>query len=134
MNAPIVIFAFNRSEPLRRLIDSLKECKEAIDSDLFVFVDGARSIAEAEKVKQVQELVKSVGGFKTVNYQFSSVNEGLGISIINGVREVLSKYGTVIVLEDDLIVQPNFLQFMNDALNRYENNEKVFSIWDIRIR
>ena len=37
----------------------------------------------------------------------------------------VNRYGKVIVLEDDLIVAPSFLQFMNDALETYKDEPKV---------
>lgn len=37
----------------------------------------------------------------------------------------INRYGRVIVLEDDLVVAPHFLQFMNDALETYRDEERV---------
>lgn len=83
---------------------------------------------ETEKVTSVQEYVKTISGFKSLTYTFSKENKGLGPSIIAGVTEVIRKYGRAIVLEDDLIVQPNFLAFMNQGLEKYQSEEKIFSI------
>ena len=128
--APIIIFAFNREAPLRRAVLSLLGNEEAKDSDLFIFVDGARveKTGELDAVKSVQEFVKSIKGFKSLYYEFSTQNKGLGPSIISGVTKVINQYGRAIVLEDDLVLSKNFLSFMNEGLNLYENNEKVFSI------
>lgn len=128
--SPIIVFAFNRPSALKNTIESLLQNKEAKDSDLFVFVDGPRANKkrEAEKVKDVQEYVKTIRGFKNVHYTFSNQNKGLGASIIQGVTTVINKYGKAIVLEDDLIFATNFLAFMNQGLERYEKEEKVFSI------
>lgn len=41
---------------------------------------------------------------------------------------MINKFGRVIVLEDDLSVQPNFLAFMNQGLEKYEDVDKIFSI------
>lgn len=83
--APIIIFAFNRLEPLKATVSSVLRNTEAAESDLFVFVDGARhgKEGEAEKVKAVQEYVKAIVGFKSVTVHFSEVNKGLGPSIIS---------------------------------------------------
>lgn len=128
--APIILFAFNRLEPLKNTVASLLENDEAKECLLYVFVDGARQQNEGEvqKVKQVQEFVKSIKGFKNLHYQFSNENKGLGPSIISGVTEIINKYGKAIVLEDDLVFTENFLQFMNQGLARYEKEDKVFSI------
>lgn len=57
-----------------------------------------------------------------------SINCGLANNIIDGVTSVINEYGKVIVLEDDLVVSPYFLKYMNDALNMYENEEEVVCI------
>lgn len=128
--APIVVFAFNRLEPLKACIVSLQRNNEAAESNLIVFVDGPRQSKEGEKekVEAVREYVKSITGFKSLNYHFSDINKKLGPSIIAGVTEVMSQYGKAIVVEDDLIVARNFLSFMNQGLDRYEKEKSVFSI------
>lgn len=130
MQAPIIVFAFNRLEALRNTIASLLRNSEAIESDLFIFVDGARTNkeGEAEKVSAVQDFVKSITGFRSLHYSFSESNKGLGPSIIAGVSDIINRYGRAIILEDDLVVAPNFLAFMNQGLERYENCPEVFSI------
>lgn len=128
--APIILFAFNRLDALKNTIRSLLQNEEAKSSDLYVFVDGPRSNkpGENEKVKEVQEYVKSIEGFKSLHYTFSEKNKGLGDSIIAGVSQVINQYGKAIVLEDDLVFAKNFLSYMNQGLDRYEKEDKVFSI------
>lgn len=130
MLAPIIIFAFNRPEALKNTIHSLLQNEEAKDSDLYIFVDGARpnKAGEVEKVQAVQDIVKRITGFKSIHYTFSEKNKGLGNSIIQGVTQVINQYGKAIVLEDDLVFANNFLSYMNQGLERYEKEEKVFSI------
>lgn len=130
MLSPIIIFAFNRPEALKNAIHSLLQNEEAKDSDLYVFVDGARlnKAGEAEKVQAVQDIVKKITGFKSIHYTFNEKNKGLGNSIIQGVTQVINQYGKAIVLEDDLIFATNFLSYMNQGLEQYEKEEKVFSI------
>lgn len=128
--APIVVFGFNRPDALKNTISSLLRNKEAKDSDLFVYVDGPRigKEGEREKVEEVKEYVKSISGFKSLRYTFAEKNKGLADSIIGGVSEVINQYGKVIVLEDDLVLMPNFLNFMNQGLEFYENNQSVMSV------
>lgn len=128
--APIVVFGFNRPDALKNTIASLLNNEEAKFSDLFVFVDGPREgkMGEKEKVKEVREYVKSITGFKSLHYTFSEKNKGLADSIIRGVSQVINQYDRVIVLEDDLVLMPNFLNFLNQGLDYYENNQKVMSV------
>lgn len=128
--APIIVFAFNRLEPLKAMVASVLRNSEAAECDLFIFVDGARPHKDGEehKVRAVGEYVKTIQGFKSVTTCFSDVNKGLGPSIIAGVTEVINRYGRAIVLEDDLILSQNCISFMNQGLDRYESESKVFSV------
>ncbi len=129
--APIIVFVYNRADHFIETYNALAACKEAKDSELFIFSDGAKNDAGKEKVNKVRAAVNNVrnsGDFKSVTVTESPVNKGLAASIISGVTDVINKYGKVIVVEDDCKVSPFFLSFMNKALNYYENNKKVGSI------
>lgn len=130
MNAPIILFAFNRPKALMNAINHLLENSEACESDLYVYVDGPRLNNESDivRVEEVKEIVAKIEGFRSCNIKCASENLGLSSSIILGVSEVINKYGKVIVLEDDLCVTTNFLAFMNQGLGKYENVNRVYSI------
>ena len=128
--APIVIFGFNRLEPLKACVEALLANSEAKDTDLFVFVDGPRegNPDEAKKVAKVRDYAASITGFLSLHTYFSDVNKKLGPSIIAGVSKVLDQYERAIVMEDDLVCGKNYLSFMNQCLDYYENKENVFSV------
>ena len=129
--APIIVFVYNRADHFIQVYNALSACKEAKDSDLFIFSDGAKNEAGKEKVNEVRTAVAAIkdsGDFKSVTVAESPVNKGLAASIIAGVTEVINKYGKAIVVEDDCKVSPFFLSFMNNALDYYENNKKIGSI------
>ena len=129
--APIVIFVYNRADHFIETYNALAACKEAKDSDLFIFSDGAKNEAGAAKVNEVRTAVaeiKDTGDFKSVTVTESPVNKGLAASVIAGVTEIINQYGKVIVVEDDCKVSPLFLGYINGALDYYENNRKIGSI------
>lgn len=130
MLAPIVLFAFNRLKPLMACVNSLLLNAEAAESDLIVFVDGPRASkeGEAEKVVAVRKFVSGIKGFKSIETHFSDTNRGLGISLISGITEVMNRYGRAIIVEDDLNCSSNFLSFLNQGLDYYQNMKRVFSI------
>lgn len=130
MNSPLILFAFNRLEAVRRTVESLLQNTEAADSDLYVFVDGPRDHVptDRDKVGAVQEYVKTIQGFKQVTCTFAEKNKGLGASVIAGVTQVIRQYGRAIVVEDDLYCGKNFLAYMNQGLERYADNKEVFSV------
>ena len=125
MLAPILLFVYNRPEHTRRLIASLKANAEAAESMLFIYSDYARSEADRSEVEEVRRYVRHINGFKSVCLIERAENWGLARNIIDGVTAQVNAYGRVIVLEDDLVVAPHFLRFMNDALDVYQDEERV---------
>lgn len=129
--APIALFAYNRPELTLNTLEHLAQNKEVADSRLFIFCDGPKPNATLEQLKriaQVQEVIRSKQWCRDVHIEQSTKNKGLANSIIAGVTNVVNQFGRLIVLEDDLIVSPYFLQYMNDALQLYENEDKVLAI------
>lgn len=126
--APILLFVFKKIDPLKRTIDSLKLNPLSIQSELIIFSDQGISEADKECVSIVRRYLKTIQGFKSIIIYEAQSNLGLANSIISGVNKVFDKYNRVIVLEDDLLLSTNFLQYMNQALDFYENNSSIFSI------
>jgi hypothetical protein len=126
--APIALFVYNRPEHTRRTLNYLQKNLLADESRLFIFSDGAKTDTDNAKVEQVRHLVKGITGFKSVKVIESKQNRGLADAIIAGVTQLVNEYGKVIVFEDDLLSSPYALQYFNDALKRYANEEKVMHI------
>lgn len=126
--APICLFTYNRPSETIQTVEALKNNYLAYDSELFIFSDGPKNDLAKDKVNAVREFLKSVNGFKSITVFESKTNKGLADSIIEGVTKIINQYDKVIVLEDDLVTTPNFLDFMNQALNFYCEDGSVFSI------
>lgn len=125
--APIALFVYNRAEHTRRTLSFLQKNNLAEESRLFIFSDGARP-GEEENVNAVRTLAKSVTGFKSVEVIERPHNFGLANSVIDGVSRLCSTYGRAIVLEDDVISSAYTLEYFNDALNKYQDIEKVMHV------
>jgi GR25 family glycosyltransferase involved in LPS biosynthesis len=126
--APICLFTYNRFSETKQTVEALKKNPLAKESDLFIFSDGSKNNETSEKVKKVRHYLKSVKGFKSVNLFISEGNKGLAKSIIEGVSKIFESFDTVIILEDDIETHPNFLNFMNEALDFYKNDKSIQSI------
>ena len=128
MNAPIVLFVYNRPYHTRMTVEALQKNKLASESELFIYSDGVKDTQNYQRVQDVRDYIRTIDGFKTVKIIEREKNLGLANSIIDGVTTIVNQYGSIIVLEDDLVTSPYFLQYMNDALNIYEYNSSVISI------
>lgn len=126
--APITLFVYNRPGHTRRTIDALKQNKLAQESDLVIFSDAPKTEVQADKIREVRQYIRQIDGFKSVSIVERASNLGLANSIIDGVTSIVNKYGRIIVLEDDMVTSPYFLTYMNEALERYANDDRVVSI------
>lgn len=129
--APIVLFVYNRPEHTLRTLESLAKNTLAKDSSLYIFADGPKKDSSLETLTKIEETRKQLRlkkWCKEVYIIESETNKGLANSIIDGITDIINKYGRIIVLEDDIVTTPGFLQYMNDALDCYESESKVMHI------
>ena len=123
--APILLFTYNRLTHTRRCLEALSKNTLASQSELFIYSDGAKDDTQRTAVEEVRRYLRTIQGFKQITLIKRSKNWGLARNIIDGVTTQANHFGKVIVLEDDLVVAPHFLQFMNDALETYKDEPKV---------
>lgn len=127
-HAPIILFVYNRVFHTKETLKSILANKEAVDTDLYVYADGPKRSEDKASVEKVRSLFQGLQGFKSVTVREREKNFGLAQNIIAGVTEVIAQHDKAIVLEDDLVLSPHFLRFMNENLDRYQANHTVGSI------
>lgn len=126
--APIILFAFKRPDEVRQTIAALRANYLAAQSELYVFADGPRRPDEEAKVAATRVVLDQITGFKAVHRFYSPHNIGCAESVIAGISRVLRQHPAAIVVEDDIITSPNFLDFINQGLYQYADNPAVFSV------
>lgn len=123
--APILLFTYNRLSHTMRCVEALKNNGLSANSPLYIYSDAAKDSMQGQAVEEVRGYLHTITGFKSVTIIEREFNWGLANNVIDGVTAMTKKYGRVIVIEDDLVVAPYFLQFMNDALEVYKDETKV---------
>ena len=123
--SPVVLLVYNRPDHTLRAIRSLQANAEAVQTELYIYADAAKTEADAGRVAQVRSLIQRVEGFGQVHLVLRDHNYGLARNVIDSVTTVVNAHGRVIVVEDDLVVAPYFLRFMNDALDTYQDEPRV---------
>jgi hypothetical protein len=129
--APVAIFVYNRPEHSKKTIEALSENRLAKETDVFIFSDAAKNEMSIEAVENTRKIIETISYrklFKSIEIIKASTNKGLADSVISGVTKIIDKFGSVIVVEDDLISSKDFLQYMNRALKYYKNNKSIWSI------
>jgi hypothetical protein len=122
------MFAYSRPAHTQKTLDALKRNLLAPETNLIVYLDAPKSLDLKAKSDLVKNIIRSAHGFKSIKLIERPENFGLAKNIIEGVTEVCNQYGRAIVLEDDIETSEYFLTFMNDGLNFYRDDKRVYSI------
>lgn len=126
MKIGVAIFTYKRSYHTEKVLTALKNNK-VLPEKLFLFQDGLKDSDNDDEWNKVNTLIKSVDWCDN-EVIVSKRNKGLADSIEFGVDYVFMHYDMIVVLEDDCIPHPEFMTFMVQALNRYQNDKKVYSV------
>lgn len=126
--SPVILFTYNRLEETKKTIEKLIKTDLSNETNIYIYSDGPKNLDSKESVKNVREYLKGLSKYKNIKIIYSKENKGLAKSVIEGVTEVINRYGKVIVLEDDLLVSKDFLIYMNEALDIYKTRDDIWSI------
>jgi hypothetical protein len=129
--SPIVLFVYNRPWHTEQTLEALAKNELADQSTLYVFADGPKPGASGEDLKKIEDtraVIRKRAWCKEVILNESDHNKGLANSVIEGVTQVVNQHGKVIVLEDDIITSPYFLQYLNEGLEMYQESKNVIAI------
>lgn len=126
--APVVVFAYRRPRHLEKVLKALMGQPEAGETQLILFLDGARGSSDRSDVAAVKKVAEETKGFRDVRICTAEKNKGLARSITEGVGTVCREHGEAIILEDDIVPLPGFLSFMNEALGKYQDDRNVMQI------
>ncbi len=126
MKIATTLFTYNRSYHTEKVISGLKR-NTMLPLKLYVFQDGLREEDDICEWKKVNALIHAIDWCdKEVNV--SNENKGLANSILSGINYVFNDYDAVIVLEDDCVPTPNYIDFMTQCFEKYVNDERIYSI------
>ncbi|HYP15788.1 MAG TPA: hypothetical protein VEQ65_01145 [Opitutus sp.] len=129
--APVALFVYNRPDHTRQTLEALSRNRLAADTALYVFSDGPKPTASAsdrQRIAETRSLVCSRRWTRSTTLIEAETNRGLADSIVSGVRHVLGEHERVIVLEDDIVTSPGFLEFMNQGLDLYAAEPRVMHV------
>lgn len=137
--APVLIPTLNRYEHFRKCIESLSRCTWADQTEVFVALDYPPSEKYVEGWKKNKQYLENCGdlGFKKLHVIYRDHNYGTWQPGDEGnhrslIREIEKQFDRYITSEDDNVFSPNFLEFMNKGLERFEDDEKVLCLCAFR--
>ena len=123
MKPAIIVVGYNRPNSLKRILNSINKAHyKTEDITLIISLDKANN--EEEVVKVAENFFWKHG--QKIIRRFSE-RQGLRNHILQ-CGDLSNKYGSVIIIEDDLLVSPDYYEYTSSALQFYENEECVTGI------
>ena len=123
MKPTIVVVAYNRPTALRRLLASLAELRDVVAVPLVISIDAGGS--QFAYVLAVAEQFKWLFGEKRVIVQERPL--GL-IDHVFACGDLVDEFGTIMLLEDDLVLSPMAYQYAAAALDFYATDSQIAGI------
>jgi hypothetical protein len=111
-----------------RALASLASCERIQASHVVVYCDGPRGEEDCAEVEATRAVVRTWAPRLEAEVVERPVNLGLARSIVDGVTDLCERFGRVIVVEEDLVLDPGFVRYMLEALDLYQDDPRVFQV------
>ena len=124
MKIPVLIIGYARPEGVLRILESLK----SYDANIYVFIDGDKKKETRPKKHEFENIISnyiSNHSNKNLRYQFRSENVGAAVNVINSIDSCFENEEHLIILEDDLIIGSDFLDFIELSIPVMEANKNI---------
>ena len=132
--APVIIPTLNRYNHFRQCLESLERCTGSENTDVYVGLDYPPAEKYVEGWKEIDDYLKvkeKNNGFRMLIVIRHNSNCGVLKNNSNSDRLmsiVQEQYDRYIFSEDDNIFSPNFLEYINKGLKKYEKDNRVVAI------
>ena len=125
---PLALLSYDRPAHVRLALEALSRCDRIEECCLHIFCDGPAAPSVEAGVQATRQEVKAWAGRLGAVVVERDRNLGVAGSVVTAVTDLCARYGRVIVLEDDFVVSPDFVDFMLQALDRYADEANVYQI------
>ena len=104
-----------------------------MDLDIHFFIDGPKSDNDKQQQVYVNKIIEAFAErHSNCTVHFAKTNQGLRKSVILGLQSIFSKYSSMIMVEDDLILSSDFLEYMKLLLETFADDPRIGSISGFR--
>lgn len=132
--APVLLITFNRPAYTQRALEVIANANPSI---LFVFQDSPRNNvpSDFEKCEQVRHVIDSVSANANfiINKHYSTTNLGCGPGPATAISWFFDNVDKGIIIEDDAIPHPEFFNYAEEMLARYEDDPSVMAIGSMNV-
>ena len=119
---------FIRPESFARVFEQVRLARP---SKLFLYQDGPREGRDEDMVKitECRRIVEEgIDWDCEVHRNYQEFNVGCDPSMYNAITWMFSQVDKGMILEDDIVPSQSFFPFCKELLDRYENDNRVFTI------
>ena len=127
VDAAVAIVFFNRDDTLKEVF---KRISQARPSELFLIQDGPRENNENDKadIEKCRAVCANIDWECKVHRNYAEKNMGCGTRVATGIDWVFENVESAIILEDDCVIEPSFIRFAAELLEKYKDDERVTMI------
>lgn len=127
IETPVAYFVYNRPKHVAKTFEAIRSARPGM---LFLIADGPKdnSESDSEKCREVRTILENIDWPCKVFRNYAERNLGLKARISSGLDWVFSEVDRAIILEDDCLPHPDFFDFCDSLLHKYETDDRVWVI------
>lgn len=128
--APILIPTLCREKHFIALMQSLINNPWARYTEVYVAVDYAIDNRYERGRKEILKYLETIGNatFKRIHVIKREKNYGAFDNIDNLQNAIVEQYDRFISIPDDMVVAPNFIEYMDRCLEKYEKSQDIVAV------
>lgn len=128
MKPAIVAIGYNRAESIKRLLNSLNNAiYDCDDIKLIISIDHSKKENDQKNLEVLEAANSFVWNHGDKEVIYREKNMGLRPHVL-ACGDLANKYGSIIMLEDDIFVSPVFYKYACQALNFSRDKEYISGI------
>tara|TARA_B000000557_G_C20743689_1_gene429730 strand:- start:1 stop:906 length:906 start_codon:yes stop_codon:yes gene_type:complete len=122
MSRPIAVYAYNRPDYLKQVLESLKP--QVKDAEVFLFQDGPRIMTDDKlKVKESVSVFQEYFPDQTVLE--SECNLGVAFNQKRARNFMLDRHESAIFIEDDIFINEYYIEQLNLLMDKFQDEKDV---------
>ncbi len=127
LTVPVLIIAFNRPDVTAKTFEYIRAAKP---EKLYIAIDGPRPEKPGEEkiVEEVKSILQNVDWPCETHYKYNETNKGAEVTVSSAISWVFETEEYVIILEDDIIAPLSFLNFAQEMLIKYKDDERIGTV------
>lgn len=119
---PILIIGYRRPKETQKVINAISSLSRR---NIYFFCDGPTDEREARSQREILRISKQLETGFSLFTNFQSKHLGLREGVLSALDWFFSHETRGVILEDDIVVGPDFIEFCEGGLDFYESDQRV---------